>query len=169
MKVSKNSVVQITYTLREGSAEGAVVEVVQNNNPLTFLFGVGSMLPAFENNLDGLAVDDEFQFMLNSGEAYGDSDPKAIFDVDINIFRGQDGNIDEKMIALGNIVSLRDEQNRMHRAKVLGVTEQTVKLDFNHPMAGKSLHFTGIVVGVREATEEEIANGNIQGPGGSNH
>lgn len=168
MNIAKHSVVQISYTLRGDNESGEVIETVPSSDPLTFLYGVGSMLPVFEKNLLGLGKGDAFKFALKSADAYGEHNPEAVVDLDKSIFV-IDGKLATEMIGIGKIVNLRDDQGNPHRAVILEVGEDTVKADFNHPMAGRNLHFTGAVVDVRKATETEISHGHVHGPGGHQH
>mgnify|MGYP006312894545 CR=1 FL=1 len=66
MIAEKDNVVSIVYELRAGSGEGEVVESLTEENPLTFLFGSGGLLPKFEENLSGLSSGDNFEFLLPS-------------------------------------------------------------------------------------------------------
>jgi FKBP-type peptidyl-prolyl cis-trans isomerase SlyD len=69
----------------------------------------------------------------------------------------------------GNFLTLVDQDGNPMRGKVVEAGEEVVIMDFNHPLAGKGLHFTGEVLNVREASEEELAHGHVHGPGGHHH
>ena len=168
MKITKHSVVQLSYTLREDDINGKIIEEVGEQDPLTFLFGVGSMLPKFETNLEGITVGDDFSFPLIASEAYGEVNPEAIVQLEKSIFVIE-GKLAEELLVIGGAISLRDENGHNHRAVVLEVTEDKVKVDFNHPLAGQDLHFSGKVLTVREATQSEIDHGHVHGPGGHQH
>ena len=168
MIIEKNQVVSLTYELRSPDAAGQVVEVADPKNPLTFLFGTGNMLEAFERNLNGLKVGDTFGFTLTSDEAYGPMDEEAIFDLPIETFM-VDGKLAEEMVLPGSVVTMRDQNGYPVRGKVVSRSLETVKMDFNHPMAGQSLSFKGEIVEVRPATSEELAHGHVHGPGGHHH
>ena len=168
MTISKNKVVSLSYTLRDGSALGSVVEVADENNALTFLYGAGMMLPSFEANLSEMEAGNDFSFLLKAAEAYGEFDPKAVIEVSKQNF-AVDGVVNEELLQLGKPVMMQDEQGHRMQARIVGVTGDIVKLDFNAPMAGKDLHFTGKILTVREATEEEISHGHVHGPGGHQH
>ncbi len=86
MIAEKNNVVSIIYELRSGSQEGEIVEALTPDNPLTFLYGTGGLLPKFEENLNGLASGDSFEFLLNSEDAYGPVVESAVVHVPKNIF-----------------------------------------------------------------------------------
>ena len=89
MIAEKNSVVSIVYELRSGSQKGEIVEALTPDNPLTFLFGTGGLLPKFEENLSGLAAGDNFEFLIEFGRCLRTGGgiaivhvPKSIFEVD---------------------------------------------------------------------------------------
>ena len=96
MIAEKNNVVSIVYELRSGSKEGDIVEALTPDNPLTFLFGTGGLLPKFEENLSGLNSGDSFEFLLNSEDAYGRVVESAVVNVPKSIFM-VDGKIDENL------------------------------------------------------------------------
>ena len=95
MIAEKNNVISIVYELRAGSKEGEVVESLTSENPLTFLFGTGGLLPKFEERLNGLTSGDNFEFLLHSEDAYGPAVENAIVHVPQSVFE-VDGIIDEK-------------------------------------------------------------------------
>ncbi len=165
MIAEKNSVVSIVYELRSGSKEGEVVESLTSENPLTFLFGTGGLLPKFEEYLDGLTTGDNFEFLLYSEDAYGPVVENAIVQVPQSVFE-IDGKIDENLMKVGSMVPMMDAEGRRLNGKVVTLEGDTVKMDFNHPMAGNDLFFKGEVTEVRGATEEELSHGHIHAEGG---
>ncbi len=169
MNIEKNKVVSLTYTLRDGSALGNVVEVTNEQNPLTFIYGAGMMLPSFEANLKEMETGSDFSFLLKAAEAYGDFNPEAVIEVPKSAFADETGVVNEELIQLGKPVMMHDEEGHRMQARIVGITADKVKLDFNAPMAGKDLHFTGKVLTVRDATESELAHGHVHGPGGHQH
>jgi FKBP-type peptidyl-prolyl cis-trans isomerase SlyD len=64
---------------------------------------------------------------------------------------------------------MKDQDGNPLRGEVIKVEQDLVYMDFNHPMAGFDLYFTGKVLEVREASPEEIAHGHVHGPGGHHH
>jgi FKBP-type peptidyl-prolyl cis-trans isomerase SlyD len=165
MIAEKNNVISIVYELRSGSKEGEVVESLTRENPLTFLFGTGGLLPKFEEQLNGLTEGDRFEFLLNSEDAYGPVIENAIVHVPQSVFE-IDGEIDKNMMKIGTMVPMMDAEGRRLNGKVLAVEGDAVKMDFNHPMAGNDLFFRGEVTDIRSATEEELAHGHIHATGG---
>ena len=168
MQIKNNSVVSLSYILKQDDANGAVIEVAKDSEPLVFLYGAGNMIPKFEENLGALKTGDSFEFTLTSADAYGEFESDAIIDLDKEIF-SVDGQIDEEMLAIGSIIPMRDNQGHMLQGKVVEVTADAVRMDFNHPMAGKNLHFTGVILEVREATADELSHGHVHGDGGHHH
>jgi len=165
MIAEKNSVVSIVYELRNGSKEGDVVESLNNDNPLTFLYGTGGLLPKFEENLNGLTSGDNFEFLLRSEDAYGPVVESAVVHVPKSVFE-VDGKIDETLMKIGNTVPMMDAEGRRLNGKVTAIDAEAVEMDFNHPMAGNDLHFKGEVAEVRAATEDELSHGHIHAGGG---
>lgn len=168
MQIAKNSVVSITYKLSEADNKDQIIQEVNASEPLVFLFGMGQLLPKFEENLEGKQKGDSYEFTLQHMDAYGPIETEAVADVPIDIFM-IDGKLAEDMLTVGGQVRLRDQDGRLLQGTVLQRGLESVKIDFNHPMAGKDLHFSGTITDVREATAEEIAHGHVHGPGGHHH
>jgi len=168
MKAEAKKVVALHYTLKENDENGEVIQVTQPNQPLAFIYGIGQLLPDFERNIEGLSVGEKFSFGILAAQGYGEKDPSAIVDVDKNIFV-IDGKLAEDILVVGKSVGMRNDEGHPMNAMILEVGEETVKLDFNHPMAGKNLHFSGEIVEVREATPSELEHGHVHGPGGHQH
>ncbi len=160
MVIEKDKVVSISYELKLTNGNGDVVENVNKNNPLVFLLGHGNLLPKFETNLTGLKIGDNFDFVLNAEEAYGKISSEAIVDLPKSIFMA-DGVVNEDLLYIGNIIPMTDQSGNRFNGKVVNLSEAEVKMDFNHPLAGESLHFKGEVVDVRDASDEELEHGHI--------
>jgi FKBP-type peptidyl-prolyl cis-trans isomerase SlyD len=157
MNVDKNKVISLSYELK---VNGDTVETVGNDSPLTFLYGVGNLLPKFEENLDGLTINDGFDFDLISTEAYGPVQDEAIVDVPLKAFEVE-GEIDSDLLKEGNQVPMLDQSGNRMNGKIVKFDKELVTMDFNHPLAGSDLHFNGKVVEIREATEDEIHHGHV--------
>jgi FKBP-type peptidyl-prolyl cis-trans isomerase SlyD len=115
-------------------------------------------LPKFEKNLDGLKVGDTFEFGLISEDAYGLTDENAIVDIPLNIFE-IDGKIDYKLVKLGSQIPMQDSQGNRLNGIVTEIGKEFITMDFNHPLAGENLFFSGSVIDIREASEEELMHG----------
>ncbi len=160
MEAAANRVVSIIYELRRDNQNGEVVEALSQENPLTFLLGSGNLLPKFEENLIGLTTGQSFKFILASEDAYGPFQDNAVVDVPISIFQVE-GKTDTNLLQLGNVIPMMDNEGRRLNGVVKDINTETVTMDFNHPMAGATLHFSGEVTEIREATEDELAHGHI--------
>ena len=168
MVVDKHNVVSLTYQLRSPDAGGETVEVADRENPLVFIYGAGNMLAAFENNLTGKKSGDTFNFNLSVEEAYGPIEAEAVLDLPIENFMSE-GKVAEEYMVPGTVLTMRDEQGYPVRGKVVSRSLESVKMDFNHPMAGKTLNFQGEIIEIRKASPDEIAHGHVHGPGGHHH
>lgn len=166
MKVSENKVVALSYTLRENNMNGEIIEVTDESRPLKFVYGSGMLLPDFEVNVANLAAGDKFEFILTADKSYGEINPEAVVALSKDIFT-VDGVLREDLLEIGNIIPMRNNEGMPLNGKVVSVEETTVTLDFNHPMAGKTLCFSGNVIEVREATAEEVMSGMPEGMGDS--
>lgn len=155
MKVGIQKVVSLTYTLKVKDKEGQVIQKVDKEKPFVYLFGVGGLLPVFESNLNGLETGNTFNFSLTKDEAYGDFKEEMIIEIEKEIFKVED-KIDEEMLKIGNNIPMQNENGTQLFGKVVSISEDKVKMDFNHPLAGEDLFFEGEILGVREATKEEI-------------
>ncbi|MBK8807959.1 MAG: FKBP-type peptidyl-prolyl cis-trans isomerase [Bacteroidales bacterium] len=165
MKITENKVVSLTYTLKLDNEEGEIVEQLASDKPLKFLFGSQQLLPKFEENIKGLGTGASFAFTLNPNVAYGEINKDAIISLSKNVFI-VDGVLRDDLLQIGNIIPMRDHNGMPLNGKVIEVGEEEILLDFNHPMAGKTLYFEGEVVEIAEATEQEIEQGYPEGMGG---
>ena len=157
MKITANKFVAVTYDLNVGEGEEReLMERATAETPLKFIFGTGAMLPAFEDALKGLEVGDKFNFSITPADAYGEYVEEHVLDLPKNIFE-VDGKFDSEMIKEGNTVPMMDSNGNRMNGSVLEVKEDVVVMDFNHPLAGETLHFNGEVIDVHEPTAEEIA------------
>ena len=157
MKIEKNKFVSLTYKLRLNSADGELVEETGKDHPLEFVFGMGRMIEMFEKKLEGLKTGDSFNIELKAKEAYGEVNKDAIVDLPKNIFE-VNGIIDDEMLTVGNNIPMQDTHGNKLTGIVLDVADDVVKMDFNHPLAGDDLFFTGSVLEVRDATDEELSD-----------
>jgi len=168
MIIDKNTVVSLHYRLTENDLSGELVEETFGGEPLVFLYGAGQMIPEFERQLAGKVSGDNFAFGIKSGDAYGDHDPDAVVLLPMSTFE-MDGELDQEMLQIGTIIPMSDDQGNRLNGMVKEVTEEGVMLDFNHPMAGVDLFFTGTIDSLRAATETEMEHGHVHGPGGHHH
>ncbi len=141
------------YTMENGKPE--LVEEATEEQPFLFITGFGFALEDFEKELVDLAKGSEFDFTLTKEQAYGDFDPEHIVNLEREIF-SINGHFDHENVFEGAILPLQNEEGQRFFGKVLEIAEDHVRIDLNHPLAGKDLNFKGHVVENREATNEEI-------------
>ncbi len=155
-EISKNSMVTLSYVLHVEDAKGELIEKATEDKPLQFLFGAGLMLPKFESHLAGLKEGEPFTIRLSKYDAYGEVNEDAIVELPKHVFL-VDGKFDDELISVGNVVPMMSSNGQRLNGQVLDIDDEIVKMDFNHPLAGEDLFFTGKVLGVREPSEEELA------------
>ena len=155
MKITKDKVVSVHYTL---TVDGQVADKTTPEKPLDFIFGKGMLLPKFESNLEEKTVGDKVEFTLTPEEGYGVSEPEAIVELPKKIFEN-DGVVREDILFVGNMIPMMNDRGQIMHGKVVEIKPDIVVMDFNHPMAGKTLNFSVEVSEVREATEKELTEG----------
>lgn len=153
MKIEQNKVVSLSYKLE---ADGDVIEVVTKEKPMQFMYGVGYLLPKFEANILNMDVGDKFDFTLQAGEAYGEWDDDAVFDLPKTVFE-IDGKFDDEHVKIGENIPMQDNQGNRMFGTVEAISDNAVTMNFNHPLAGSALHFSGEVVHVRDTTPEDLS------------
>jgi FKBP-type peptidyl-prolyl cis-trans isomerase SlyD len=156
MKIEKNKMVSLIYELRESTQEGRIIEALNETRPLTFIYGTGRLLPVFESNINSLRAGDIFSFGLSSELAYGDRREDMIVNVPIAAFETE-GRIDDEFLQVGNEVPMMDTEGNQLKGKINEITDTYVRMDFNHPMAGQDLYFSGRIIEVREPTVKELS------------
>lgn len=155
MKIEKNKLVSLIYELRENNSEGKVIESLDEKRPLTFIFGTGRLLPGFESNISLLGKGDSFKFGLDFENAYGERREDMIIDLPITVFE-KEGKIDGEICRVGNEVPMVDSEGHPLTGLICEIADKSVRMDFNHPMAGVNLFFAGRILDVRNATEKEL-------------
>ena len=155
MKIEKNKVVALSYEL---TVDGAIADKAGADRPLEYIHGNGMLLPRFEEEVEGKDVGERFAFTLSPEEGYGLYTDDAIFELPLEAFM-IDGSLREDLLQIGRVIPMMNDAGGIVQGTVKEVRSESVLMDFNHPMAGKTLNFSGSVVAVREASEEELANG----------
>ena len=156
MTIDDNAIVTLTYEVRDGGPRGTLLERMDVNNPFIFMFGTGRMLPAWERRLFGLRNGMGFSFQLAPDDAYGRPSDDHLLEMPLRLFRNEREQIDPELLVAGQYVTLTDRDGKAVNAKILSWNEETVRLDANHALAGKSLFFSGAVLDVRTPTVEEL-------------
>ena len=155
MKITENAVVEFCYELE---VEGQVVDKTTKEKPLDYIHGTGSLLPKLEAHIKGMQAGDRFDITLAPADGYGEVDPQRIIDLPKAAFE-VNGEVREDLLVPGNTIPMMNSMGGVIPGVVLEVSADSVKMDLNHQMAGKTLHFTGEIVSVREATEKELTEG----------
>lgn len=156
--IADDLVVSLAYSLRD--SEGDLIDSSGDDSPLEFIQGYGHILAGLEEELYGLAVGDEKDVVIEPDNAYGEYDADANQLVPLDMFP-QDMDLE-----VGLPLELYDEDaDEPVEAYVADIYDDSVLIDFNHPLAGETLHFHVKVLGIREATDEELDHGHVHGSG----
>ncbi len=154
MIIEKDRVVAFNYNLTEvGNTE--VIDSNIGGEPLEFIVGRGHIIPGLESQMMGLGINAKGDFLVNAKDAYGEYNNEALQNLPKEQFAGVD-------LSVGLVLYGQGEQGETVQVTVKTVNEDDVTVDFNHPLAGKNLMFAVSVAGVREATAEELANGQVE-------
>jgi FKBP-type peptidyl-prolyl cis-trans isomerase SlyD len=159
--VEDNVVVTMNYSL---SIDGEVVDSSEGeeNDPIIFLQGAGQIISGLEKSIYGLKVGDKKSVTVDPKDGYGDIDPESIVEVPKDEFP-EDFPLELGVEITVNADNEDDEGDEEMEATIIAVNDTTVTLDFNHPLAGKTLNFDVHIIDVREATSEEIEHGHVHG------
>jgi FKBP-type peptidyl-prolyl cis-trans isomerase SlyD len=168
MRISENMVVSLNYKLSNHKT-GEKIEETTAENPMVFLFGVGGLIPEFEENIHGLTVGEEFEFHIIAQNAYGIHDENQIAIIPLDVFHDEKGEFDSEYFTVGAMIPMSDSEGNQLRGVIRSISGEEIEMDFNHPLAGTDLHFQGSIAEVRPATPDEIAHGHVHGPGGHHH
>ncbi len=161
MKIGKDTVGKIHYTVY--TEDGQVADSSIGEEPLEFLFDQGNIIVGLENALEGLEAGAKKVVVVAPDEAYGEFDKEAFQEVPRDQFP------DDAPIEVGMQLALEDEEGFHIPAIIDKIATDTVTLNFNHPLAGRTLKFDVEILEVREATEEELEHGHPHGVEGYNH
>jgi FKBP-type peptidyl-prolyl cis-trans isomerase SlyD len=168
MTIQDLVVVSLNYKLSNHTT-GEKIEETTTENPMVFLFGVGGIIPEFEDNIRGKQSGDLFEFSIKAENAYGEENEDMIAMIPLNVFSEEGEELDTEVFQVGAIVPMSDSEGNHLRGTIMEITPEYIKMDFNHPLAGTDLHFAGEILSIREATQDEIDHGHAHGPGGHHH
>lgn len=156
--VKPGKYVELGYDLYEILPNGEAKLVHQTNldDPERIIFGVTQgMIRPLEQAIEGLEPGGEFNVDVKAADAFGPHDPEQVVTLERDIFM-VDGKFDDEMIKVGEYVPMMTADGYRINGLVTEVTDKEVKMDFNHPLAGKDVRFTGKILTVRDATPEEL-------------
>ncbi|WP_428035084.1 FKBP-type peptidyl-prolyl cis-trans isomerase [Amphritea sp.] len=160
MQIADKKIVLIHYTLK--NLDDEVMDSSEGAEPLAYLHGSGSIVPGLEKELEGKKAGDKVNVEVSPEEGYGELNPELIQEVDRAAFEGVD-NIEVGMRFMAQTAWGQQP------VVVTAITDETVIVDGNHPLADQTLKFDVEIVEVRDATEEELSHGHAHGEGGHHH
>lgn len=150
MIIGKNKVVSIEYTLKDSTGE--VVDSSEGHAPLDYIHGAQNIIPGLEKELEGKKAGDKLSVVVEPADGYGEYSKDLVIEVSKEQFPA-DAEIEEGMQFEA------DSETGGRLVTVVAVSDKTITIDANHPLAGEKLFFDVTVAAVREATDEEIAKG----------
>ncbi|MBI4510363.1 MAG: peptidylprolyl isomerase [Deltaproteobacteria bacterium] len=153
MRIAKDAVVAIEYTIRD--QEGEVVDSSEGRSPLVYIHGYRQIVPGVETALDGLEAGHGIDVHVSPAEGYGDRDPDAIMILPRSVFP------EEEDLETGSMFRAFRSDGKPVVFSVLEATPEVVVVDANHPLAGQTLHVNVEVLSVRPATANELAHGHV--------
>jgi len=161
MKISKDCVVSIDFTLK--SAEGEILDTSDGDQPLLYLQGHEHLVPGLERRLEGLEPGEELQAVIPPEEGYGIRDEEDFQVVKKSAFP------EDAEVKMGMNFHAQDDAGNLNMITVVKIEGEDITLDYNHPLAGKDLHFDISIREVRKATQEELDHGHVHTPGHDHH
>lgn len=160
MQAANQTVVSIDYTLKDD--DGDILDSSAGSAPLVYLHGADNIIPGLEAALTGKSVGDAFTVVVSAEDGYGPYDDSLVAEVERDRFPG------------ANEIELGDEfqantPDGPRMVTVIGIDDDAITIDANHPLAGETLHFDVKIIAVRAATKEELEHGHVHGEGGHHH
>jgi len=149
MAIEANQIVSIEYEVRDGET---VVDSNVGGEPLVFMFGKGQIIPGLENGLANMKIGEKAEVTVEPKDAYGELNPDAMQEVPKDQFAGID--LEKGMTLYG-----QGEDGGTVQVIVKEIGEESVIIDFNHPLAGKTLMFNVTINNIRDASAEEVMTG----------
>lgn len=159
-EVAENVVVEIEYTL---TVDGEVLDSSKDEGPLEFLQGFQNIIPGLEKGIAGMKVGDSKSVVVAPVDGYGEFEEDSIRDVPRDEFPP------DVPMELGIEIHVTDHDGHTMLSTIVEVGNESIKLDTNHPLAGKELHFDVKIIGLREATKDEMEHGHVHSDGQHHH
>ncbi len=160
MLIAENCVVSMYYELTNDAGE--VLDASSEGEPLTYLHGAHNIIPGLENQLQGKTAGDQLTVTVQPQDGYGLRSPEMVQEVPRDAFPEPDA------IEVGMRFNTQSDNGTMS-VEVTAVSDTTVTVDANHPLAGVVLHFAVTIDDVRVASAEELAHGHVHGAHGHHH
>lgn len=156
MKIGNSMVVSLEYTLKD--EEGEVIDTNVGGDPLVYLHGTGSLIEGFEDGLDEMGAGEDYEITVEPKFGYGEIKQSMIKTMKRDQFPP------EQELEIGQVFNANSPEGPS-QIKIIEIDGETIKVDGNHELAGKTLFFSGKILEVREATDDELGHGHVHGPG----
>lgn len=153
MKIKKNAVVEMHYTLKNDLGE--VIDSSKGQEPMVFLQGYGNIIPGLENALAGMEAGQSCDVSVKPEDGYGEYHPQAVQEIPMSALQGIEN------LKIGMELQSQDEQGNPFIVRVKAINDNNVVVDANHPLAGKTLHFNIDIKKVSKASKDEIAHKHV--------
>jgi len=161
MKIASNKIATLHYTLKDD--KGALIESSVGSEPLSYIHGIGNLIPGLESKLEGKQAGDKISVVVKAEDAYGERDEEMVEEVERSEFdEGEE-------LEVGKEFQYDDEDGNIFHVRIVKVDDKMVTIDGNHPLAGQTLAFEVEILGVRDASAEELEHGHVHGEGGHHH
>jgi len=151
-RVKNDLVVAMDYSL---SVDGKVIDSSAEREPLEFLQGHGNIIPGLEREILGMKIAESKEVVVSPTEGYGETEEDAFMEVPTNQFP------ETIPIEVGTEIQIENEEGEPAYARIDKIENNVALLNFNHPLAGKELHFSIKIVSLRDPSEEEIKHGHV--------
>ena len=151
-KVEENLIIAIDYTL---TVEDEVVDSSEGREPLEFLQGAGNIIAGLEREMLNMTVGESKKVVISPVDGYGEMDEEAFMEIPKNQFP------ESIPVEVGTELEVKNEAGEPTYARIEEVENNIALLNFNHPLAGKELHFDVEIISIREASEEELAHEHV--------
>ncbi len=158
--IQEGQVVSMEYSLQ---VDGKVVDSSDGDEPLEFLVGFDNIIEGLEDEMLSMKVGESKKVIVSPEDGYGEYDDEAFMDVPRSEFPA------DMPVKPGLEMEVTDEEGNPMYARIEAVKGDQITLNFNHPLAGKELHFSVKVLSIRDATEEELEHGHAHTNGGHHH
>ena len=161
MPLKPDQVVTIAYNLTDES--GTLIDEATHEEPFAFLSGSGQILPKLEEQIVTMLIGGKNKVALDPADGYGEYEEAAIQSVPKKEFP------DDKEIKEGMSFVANSPDGHQMPFVIKEIAGEEIKIDFNHPLAGKTLNFDLELLDIRDATNEEKLHGHVHGAGGHHH
>jgi len=148
--IQDGQIVSMDYTLW---VDGEVVDTSEGSEPIVFLQGAGNIISGLESQLYGMHTGQEKEVLVLAQDGYGELNEDAFAEVPRGEFPS------DIPLELGLELQVRAQDGQILNARIEDFSDELIRLDFNHPLAGKDLRFEVKILDFRQATEEELEHG----------